>query len=179
MHRCVRACRSHHCVDCEPVGTQSTPRSLSGNALGAGGGWTKFDPRQNLADHFIQSRLLGRCLSNRSTAILLLIIPAVICSVRWSNAKAAERGQGRGASFAARQREPLTPWRGQYAREWLWARHLSAHSLTTKASPFKKRDRRAALILNCASHHCHPGALSETARVEHRDLARTEGGGIS
>ena len=41
---------------------------------------------------------------------------------------ASERGQGRAALFAARRSAPLTPWRGTYAQEWLWARYLGAYS---------------------------------------------------
>jgi plasmid stabilization system protein ParE len=41
---------------------------------------------------------------------------------------ASERGQGRAAVFAARRSVPLTPCRGEYAREWLCARHFRAHS---------------------------------------------------
>lgn len=42
--------------------------------------------------------------------------------------EASERGQGRAALFAARRSVPLRPLRGAYAWQWLWARHLGAHS---------------------------------------------------
>jgi len=41
---------------------------------------------------------------------------------------ASERGQGRAAFFAARRSKPLTPWRGEYAEEWLCAQQFRAHN---------------------------------------------------
>ena len=82
--------------------------------------------------------MLRRSLSNRATAFLLLIFSPVKFNVRWRNAEALERGQGRVVFFAARQREPLTPGRGQYTQKWLWAQHFSAHSLKTKTSLCKQ-----------------------------------------
>ncbi len=47
-----------------------------------------------------------------------------------ARANASERGQGRAAFFAARRSEPLTPWRGTYAQNWLWARHLAPTAMS-------------------------------------------------
>lgn len=46
---------------------------------------------------------------------------------------ASERGQGRAALFAARRSKPLTPWRGEYAGEWLCAQQFRAHNHDDKA----------------------------------------------
>jgi hypothetical protein len=93
-----------------------------------------------LQDRQRTAALLGRRLFRWATAFSLLIDQPVTSITRWGNVVAPERGQGRVAFFAARRSVPLTPWRGQYARKWLWARHLGAYSLRAKASLCKKRD---------------------------------------
>jgi hypothetical protein len=114
--------------------------------------------------------LLDRRLFRWATAFLLLIIRPPICLGRWCNVAASERGQGRAAPFADRRREPLTPCRGRYARKWLWARHLGAHSLTTKASLWKI-DRADS------PGHLLSASAGENIRDGRRNPSRIYGGG--